>query len=290
MAHPVKGVDHLFLLTADLDGSAAKWRRMGFTISPCGTHSPAKGTANYTIIFERDYFELLGIVAETSMNQHQREMIARDGDGLRAIACRIDDARVARDALAEFGIATAPVAEFARPLPLPDGSTGEAAFATAHFAKEEVPAGIMFMCQHKTRDMVWRPELQSHANGARALGTIFAVSDDPEQAAAGYARLFAAGQVLPSEDGYLVSTGSDSASILCLRPEAAAARWSPEALAGTPPSAFAALRILVRDLAGARAALASGGVPVTEGLAGGVEGLWVAPSETSGVILEFAEA
>ncbi len=283
MSHPVEGVDHLFLLTADLDGSADKWRRLGFTLSPRGTHSPEKGTANYTIIFERDYFELLGVIADTPANLHQREMIARDGDGLRAIACRIGDARAACESLAALGIGAGPVAEFSRPLPLPDGATGEAAFAVAPFGKDEVPAGFMFMCQHKTRDMVWRPELQSHANTARALAGIVAVSDDPEQAAGRYARLFAAGQVTQAQGGWLVATGPDSASILCLTPAAAAARWSAEALAATPPSGFAAMRVAVRDLAAARAAVAAGGVAAHE-LPGG---FWVAPADTAGVILEF---
>lgn len=283
MSHPVKGVDHLFLLTADLDLGADRWRRLGFTLSPRGTHSPEKGTANYTIIFEQDYFELLGIIADTRVNQHQRDMIARDGDGLRAIACRIDDAHAARQALADLGISAEPVAEFSRPLPLPDGSTGTAAFAVAHFSKPETPAGFMFMCQHKTRDMVWRPELQSHANTARALAGIAAVSDDPEQAAGRYARLFAAGQVTQAQGGYLVATGPDSAPILCLTPAAAAARWSADALAATPPSAFAAMRVAVRDLAAARAAVVAGGAEVHDG----ADGFWIAPADTSGVILEF---
>lgn len=287
MSHPVKGVDHLFLLTADLDGNADKWRRLGFTVSPRGIHSPEKGTANYTIVFERDYFELLGIIVETPANLHQREMVGRDGGGLRAIACRIDDARASREALASLGIAAEPVAEFSRPLQLPDGSTGEAAFAVTHFAKAEIPAGFMFMCQHKTPDMVWRPELKSHANGADALAGITAVSGDPERAAGRYARLFAAGQVTQAQGGHLVATGPDSAPILCLTPAAAAERWSAGALAATPPSGFAAMQVRVRDLAAARAAVAAGGIAVHDGGPGRAGRFWVAPADTGGVILEF---
>ena len=60
MSHPVSGVDHAFLLTDALDEAAAAWRAMGFTLSPRGLHSAAKGTANHTVMFEADYFELLG--------------------------------------------------------------------------------------------------------------------------------------------------------------------------------------------------------------------------------------
>ena len=91
MAHPVLGIDHVFLLVNDLDASAARFRRLGFTLSPRGLHSAEKGTANYTLIFEHDYCELLGVVTETPDNRLQREILAEDGEGLRAIACRIDD-------------------------------------------------------------------------------------------------------------------------------------------------------------------------------------------------------
>lgn len=286
MFHPVKGIDHVVLLTADLDSSADRCRRLGFTLSPRGTHSASKGTANHTIIFQHDYFELLGIIADTQDNLHQREIIARDGDGLRAIACRIDDAHQARAGLSRIGIQTESLSEFSRPLPVPDGSTGEAAFAVTHFSKAEVPAGFMFMCQHKTPEMVWRPELQSHANGASALARIIAVSDDPAHAAERYARLFAAGRVHEVDGGHLVNTGSDSAAILCLSPHAAKARWSTDAVAATPASAFAALQIAVADAERARTVMRGAGIETQDC----DDGFWVMPADTSGVIVEFVSA
>ena len=286
MTHPVKGVDHAFLLTDDLDGAAAQWRRLGFTLSPRGTHSIEKGSANYTIIFGRDYFELLGVVTPVPGNLHQRETLAREGSGLRAIANRIDDAHAARAALAALGIQTDEVGEFSRPLPLPDGSTGTAAFATTAFAPGEAPRGYVFMCQHKTRDMVWRPELQDHANTAQALAGITAVTDAPEAEAQAFARLYAQGAVAPVNGGFIVTTGPDSAPITLLTPATAAARWSPEAIAATPAGGFAALRIRVADLTAARAAVEAGGV-VTHAAPGG---FWVAPQDAAGAIVEFTAA
>lgn len=283
MAHPVKGIDHVFLLVADLDASAAGYRRLGFTLSPRGTHSPDMGSANYTMVFERDYVELLGMIADTPRNLHHRERIARDGEGLRAIACRIDDARAARDALAAIGIEAAPVGEFSRPLPLPDGSTGVAAFATTEFAEAEIPTGFVFMCQHKTRDMVWRPELQAHPNGAKGLAGIVAAADDPERMAGGFARLFAAGEVRAVEGGYSVATGPASAAILCLSRTAAAARYSAPAVAATPATGFAALQVAVAHPDRARAAVREAGVTVHE-----KDGsFWVAPQDAGGSIIEF---
>ena len=287
MAHPVLGIDHVFLLVGDLDACAAQFRRLGFTLSPRGLHSAAKGTANHTLIFEHDYCELLGIVADTPANLPQRDMLAEDGEGLRAIACRIDDARKAREALAVLGISTEPVNEFSRPLALPDGSDGVAAFAATDLAVDETPSGYMFLCQHKTPDMVWRPELQTHANGARALAGIVTMANDTETLARRFARLFAAGHIRAIPGGHAVETGTNSARILCLTPAAAAARYDDRAVADTPPRGYAALQIAVADIDVTRQVLEQAGVAVQRGPAGSV---WVGPAEACGTVLEFLPA
>ncbi len=287
MVHPVLGVDHVFLLVDDLDASAARYRRLGFTLSPRGLHSAEKGTANYTVIFQHDYLELLGIVTETATNQHQRDMLAEDGEGLRAIACRIADAARARDALAALGIATTPISEFARPLPLPDGTEGLAAFAVTHFTAPDTPTGFMFMCQHKTPDMVWRPELKSHPNGARGLAGIVALANDTEALAHRFARLFAAGKVAATMGGHAVTTGADSARILCLNPAGAAARYSDDAVARTPARGFAALQIAVDDPAATARLLQLAGLSPQPGADGAV---WVGPADAGGSIMEFVPA
>lgn len=287
MVHPVLGVDHVFLLVDDLDASAARYRRLGFTLSPRGLHSAEKGTANYTVMFQDDYLELLGILAETPANQHQRDMLAEDGEGLRAVACRIRDAWQARDSLEQLGIGTGPVSEFSRPLPLPGGGQGIAAFAVTHFAAGETPAGFMFMCQHKTPEMVWRPELKSHPNGARALAGIVALANDTAALAARFARLFAAGQVRQIAGGHAVETGANSARILCLTPGQAAAQYSDEAVADTPARGFAAVQIAVTDPAETAALLRKAGLQPQQGADGSV---WVGPGDGAGSIVEFLRA
>lgn len=291
MTHPVLGVDHVFLLVEDLDQSAAAYRKLGFTLSPRGLHSAEKGSANYTIIFEDDYVELLGMVAATPGNQHLRDLLAEDGEGLRAVAFRITDAHAARAALDDLGIRTEPVGEFSRPLPLPDGSEGIAAFAVSHFSKGEAPAGFAFMCQHKTRDMVWRPELKSHPNGALEMAAIVAVATDSEATAKGFARLLAHGEIRAIAGGHEVRTGvpagPHSATIIVLTPEGAAARYSTDAVAATPAKGFAALRIRVADLAATRALLVETGIAAHEGADGAI---WVAPAHAGGSIMEFVAA
>lgn len=286
MSHPVKGVDHVFLLVNDLDKGAEQYRRLGFTLSPRGLHSKEKGSANYTIMFPDDYFELLGMVAETEGNVHLREELNVQGEGLHAIACRIESAEQAKSELAALGINTGEVGKFSRPVSLPNGSEGVAAFETVSFADSEVPQGMVFMCQHKTRDTVWVPDLLQHANGAKGLAAIVAISDDPATTAKGFARLFAEGKVSEDNGEWAVVTGPNSADILVFTPEQAKKAYAGIDFSTVPALAFAALRIKTSSLEIARAALDKANVRYTETS----RGLLVDPENANGTALEFVEA
>jgi len=285
MSHPVKGVDHVFLLVNDLDKSAEQYRRLGFTLSPRGLHSKEKGTGNYTIMFPEDYFELLGIVSETPGNIHQREKLTAQGEGLHAIACRIDSAVNAKTALTELGIETGDVGAFSRPVQLPGGGEGVAAFETVSFSDREVPQGMVFMCQHKTRETVWLPELISHENGASGLSAIVAVSNDPEAAAKGFARLYAEGAVTTEGAVWRVHTGRRSADILVYDRAQAEELYGAKTLSKTSAEAFSGLRIRVAALSKTRAALDANGVSYLER----GNAIIVSPNNACGTVLEFTE-
>jgi catechol 2,3-dioxygenase-like lactoylglutathione lyase family enzyme len=286
MSHPVKGIDHCFSLVHDLDAAAEQFRRLGFTVSPRGMHSASKGSANHTIMFPEDYYELLGLLTRTPANKPRHDMLEAKGEGLHAIACRIDDARAAEAALNELGIATHGLGDFERPVDLPGGGEGVAAFSTVAFAPEEVPQGIVFMCQHRSPETVWLPELLEHANTACGLAGIMVLSEAPEREAEGFARLWAAGKVTPCEGGAVVETGENSAPLTLLTPEAFAARYPGVDLAALPRGAFAALQVKVRDMAAAKAALEQAGVPqlaTRDGIAAG-------PGDAAGTVVEFLPA
>ncbi|MGO1163174.1 VOC family protein [Brucella pseudogrignonensis] len=285
MTHPVRGVDHVFLLVNDLDKSAEQYRRLGFTLSPRGLHSKEKGTGNYTIMFPDDYFELLGIVAETEGNLHQREKLSAQGEGLHAIACRIENAQQAKSELAALGIQTGEVGKFSRPVELPDGSKGVAAFETVSFAEGEVPQGMVFMCQHKTRDTVWVPELLKHANGANGLAAIIAISADPAKSAEGFARLYADGKATESSGEWTVSTGPNSADISVLTSAQAQKLYPDVDFSKTPSGAFAALRIRVSALDAVRKVLDDNDLAYVNTSAG----IAVLPENANGTVLEFVE-
>ena len=286
MTHPVKGIDHVFLLINDLDEGLERYRALGFTVSPRGLHSAVKGTANHTIMFPGDYVELLGILDPTPANAGRRDLLARSGEGLHAIACRIDDAEAAAAALADIGIGTRDLGSFERPVDLPDGTTGAAAFTTVAFEPSETPFGFVFMCQHRSRETVWIPELIGHANGAIGLGGIVARSTDVARDAAGFARLFADGRVTQVPGGAEIHTGPNSAPILLCEPDALAALYPGIDLSRTAKEAFAALRIKVSDMEVAKAACVAAGATVIQTAVG----IAVPPQEACGAILEFVQA
>lgn len=281
--HPVAGIDHVFLLVHDLQASRDAYARLGFTVSPRGLHSAHKGAANHTIMFPDDYLELLGLIAETEGNAARRALLARSGEGLHAVACRIGDAAEAEAALAAHGIGTEAVVSFSRPVPMPDGSEAMASFNTLAFDSAEVPLGTCFMCQHLTPEAVWAPPLLEHPNTANGLKRVIARAEAPEAAARGYARLFAAGQARAVDNGWELRTGAASAAMTFLAPSALSARYPDLGLDRTPEGAFAALQVRVRDPDRARAVLEDAGVPFRPT----PDGLAVPARAACGTVLEF---
>ncbi|MGC9418021.1 MAG: VOC family protein [Rhodovulum sp.] len=286
MAHPVLGIDHCFVLVNDLDAAAAQYAALGFTLSPRGLHSAAKGTANYTIMFPEDYLELLGVLTPTEGNAPRRAMLDRCGQGLHAIACRIGTAEAAARDLADLGIGTQGLGSFERPVPLPGGGEGIAAFSTVSFAPEEVPFGMVFMCQHRTPETVWLPELLDHPNTACGLDAILALSDDPGGDAARFARLWAEGEVDIRGGAHCVRTGPHSAPLILMDGDGLAAAYPGVDLGATAQGAFAAARVKVRDLRRAEACLNDAGIA---GIPTG-HGLAVPPQRGAGCIVEFVPA
>lgn len=208
----VLGIDHVIVLVRDLDTAAADYGRLGFTISPRGTHSAHMGTGNHTVMMERDYFELMGVLAPTDANLRWREILARR-EGMSGVALKTDSAAKAAAEMRSAGIAAADPVHFSRPVSMPDGSMAEAAFDTTQFPPEATPGGRMFCCQHLTPQAAWVPSLLRHDNGAFGLAEVLLATDDPVAMGAAYTRIFDRGSaVIPGGVG--VATGNTPLSLL----------------------------------------------------------------------------
>ena len=162
------------LSDGDLDKAAENWKRLGFTVSPRGTHSAKMGSGNYTIMFDPDYMELLGVLVETEHNIPTRAFLGKRGEGIERIAFTAVDSAAGAEEIRGRGYAALGPTDFERPVTMPDGTQSAAKFRIFQWPIEQAPAGLrIFACQHKTRETVWIAELQKHANTAKAIARIF---------------------------------------------------------------------------------------------------------------------
>ena len=259
LAH-ILGLDHIVVTVRDLDAAAEAWRRLGFTVSPRGTHSPHLGSANYTIVFGCDYIELLGVLTPTEHLKPTIEFL-KTREGIERAAFTTDDAAAGVEELRARGIAPLGPVHFGRPVELPGGGAGEARFNVFRWPVDEAPGGLrIFACQHLTRDTVWIPELQAHANGAVRLVRLEILSTDPAAAAAHLSRLIDE-PVSATPDGYLVPSGGGRADFVFYDEATFGRLYPPGVRAGAAAEGAVAVVVATGDPAGAGdvpAALANG--------------------------------
>jgi hypothetical protein len=279
----VIGIDHAVVVVEDLDKAAENWKRLGFTVSPRGTHSARMGSGNYTIMLDPDYLELLGVLVETENNAPTRAFLAKCGEGIERIAfTAVDSAAGAEEILARGHQPIGPL-DFERPVTMPDGSLSAARFRIFHWPIAEAPGGLrIFACQHKTRETVWIPELMKHANGAKRIKQALVVSPEPAKDAAHLSRMIDH-EVRAEPDGAVaVPSGSDRADFVFLTKDQLGRRYPEVSLAGLPERGGAGLVLATDDLAAAEKAVGSAGIR-----SGG--GICVAPAAANGTLLAFVK-
>lgn len=274
----IVGLDHIVVVVRDLAAACNDWERLGFTVSPRGTHSAHMGTGNHTLMLGEDYLELLGVLTPTERNAPTRALLA-EREGIERAAFTTLDAAAGVAALKSRGIAGEGPIAFARPVDMPDGSQSEARFETFLWPRDERPGGLrIFACQHFTRHTVWLPHLQRHANTAHRIVRLEMVSRDPKAAADHMGRL--TGETAARiGDGWRVASGGTRGVFEFVDAAALAARHPGVPLGTLPAEGAVGLVLQVGDLAAAKRAVAG---------TGGVEGrdrVTVPPASANGVAL-----
>ncbi len=275
-------LDHGLIFVTDLGAAATEYHRLGFVLTPRG-HHPKMGTANHTIMFERDYLELITVLTRRSANERWAAILDR-GDGLGSMALGTTDARAIAEALRSRGIAVPEVVDFERPVAL-GAETVAARFSVAHLPPEASPALPAFFCQHHTPEFVWLPSHQRHPNGARGVAGLVIVHDDPESASAGYARLLGRAAIHPHPGG--LELDLRGTRLLLVRPEFAAARLGQQLDLPADRTRPLGISLGVGDLATTRRVLAANEVPFAPF---GRTSILVGPTFARGVYLEFLAA
>ena len=277
----VIGIDHAVVMVNDLDKAAENYRQLGFTVSPRGTHSVHMGTGNYTIMFDPDYMELLGVLAPTELNVPARAFLDKRGEGIERIAFTAVDSAAGAEEIRARGLEPIGPTDFERPVTLPDGRVSAAKFRTFMWPTAEAPGGVrIFACQHKTRETVWIPELMRHANAAKRIKQTLIATPEPAKEAAHLARLIDREPTTDADGAATVPSGGDRADFVYLTLDQLGRRYPGVPLIG------------LSDRGGAALVLVSGDLPATERALGSAamrsgNAICVPPAKANGTLLAF---
>ncbi|MBU8876135.1 VOC family protein [Reyranella sp. MMS21-HV4-11] len=280
MKRAVTGLDHVVVMVDGIDAAEAAYRKLGFQVQPRGFHKKL-GTANHLMIFDTDYFEILGIVEDTEFNAERREWL-KDGGGLANVALATEGADVAFEAFKAAGLNPDAPLFFDRAVEVA-GKTELAKFRTVRIPKTNMPVVGFFVCEHLTPEFVYRPEWAAHPNGARGILGVTVIAEQPAKWIPELEKYFGSDSVKREGDGLVVDTGTQP--IRYMTPKDYAVRY-PGITPVRPGDHPALLTIRVENLAACEALLKKNGVNFLKPDSGR---LVVPPSEAAHLTLEFSE-
>jgi hypothetical protein len=199
---PPPVLDHVVIDVRDrMDEASRAFAALGFQLTPRGHHT--LGSMNHLAMFATDYLELLGF-GEGGANRLE---LAPFPVGLNGLVFKTDDADVVHAHALDAGLPILPVQSFSRPVEL-DGAKHDARFRTTRLDPTKIAMGRVYFCEHRTPELVWRPEWQSHPNGARAIARVIVATGDPRRTAWLFGALFGPEAVTGRETGCVIRSGA----------------------------------------------------------------------------------
>src|SRR5262245_25986965 len=199
-----RAIDHVVLAVRDLARIAATYEALGFTLTPRAAHEDRMGTSNRLAQFQaKNFIELLEVdrpeklaphdfatePAFFSFGDHNRRAVARR-DGLSMLVFAGDDARADIVRFQAAGVPTFQPFDFERLGRLPDGTEVTLAFSLAFVQSPFMPEVAFFVCENRAPNAFWKPEYQSHANGAMGIAAVYLASPAPERDAGFVGKMF----------------------------------------------------------------------------------------------------
>jgi hypothetical protein len=255
MPLPPPVLDHVVIDVRDrMDEAAQTFAALGFQLTPRGHHT--LGSMNHLAMFATDYLELLGFGAGGA----DRPELAPFPVGLNGLVFKTPDADAVHAYAAGVGLPILPVQSFSRPVALA-GGRHDARFRTTRLDPTKIAMGRVYFCEHLTPELVWRPEWQSHPNGAHSIARVIVATGEPRRTAMLFEALFGHDAVAERDGKCLVKAGT--AMVELTTPETIAGEFGeataqpvgrPEYLAGLEVrvGSLAAAAALLRGLPGVR--------------------------------------
>ena len=195
-------LDHVVIDVRDrMDEAARTFAALGFELTPRGHHT--LGSMNHLAMFATDYLELLGF-GEAGAS---RPELAPFPIGLNGLVFKTDDADVVHAHALAAGLPILPVHAFSRPVEL-GGAQQDARFRTTRLDPAKIAMGRVYFCEHRTPELVWRPEWQVHPNGARAISRVIVATENPRRTVSLFRTLFGPEAVAEHGGGCVVPAGA----------------------------------------------------------------------------------
>src|ERR1700719_3406979 len=195
-------LDHVVIDVRDrIDEAIRCFQALGFHLTPRGRHT--LGSVNHLAMFATDYLELLGFAGDGAI----RPEIMRFPVGLNGLVFKTADADSVHDEAAAAGLPILPVQSFSRPVAL-DSGTRDARFRTTRLDPAQVPMGRVYFCEHQTPDLVWRPEWQTHPNGAFTIARVVVATADPQRTARLFHGLFGDEALADCDGRQIIAAGA----------------------------------------------------------------------------------
>ena len=277
------GIDHLIVGVRDLEAARADYARLGFATTPRGRHV-GWGTANYCIMLEEEYLELLGIVDPASFTNDLDRFLEERGGGGLGLAVRSRDAAGTAEAWAARGLEPAEPRQLGRVLESGQGPQ-ELGFCNVMLDRQATVGLGLFAVEHLTPELLRQPAWLQHPNGARRLRSCTVVVDDTGPFVEAMSRVFGTAAVTDTDNVLAVHTGT---AVLLIAPPEDAALMHPAAVIDgpVPQPELRVATIEVADVEHASAFLRQQGITFRRTR----EGALIPPLQAHGLAIELVGA
>jgi hypothetical protein len=249
-------LDHVVVDARDrMDEAVRVYRSLGFHMTERSRHT--LGSVNHLAVFESDYLELLGF---DPAGEKLRPDLLEWPVGLNGLVFTLEQPEELYSDLQRRGVPVDPVQSFSRPVNLGSGVCQDARFRVVRLRAGTASFGRVYFCRHLTPELIWRPEWQQHANGARSVARVLIAVREPATSAELLSRMFGPEAMRPGSDGsWTLTAGAVSVDFVPPRELAERLAESAPAPAGRADY-MAALTFRTASLSAAAAALEEGEV------------------------------
>ena len=281
MAHGIDGIDHAVVAVSDLEAARERFQRLGFAVTPRRRFFDW-GTANYSVMFEKDFIELLGVLDASKFITPGLAEYLEVGEGVMAVTMRANEVDRAHAFLVAAGCEPTELQESRIDCEAPDGVLHQR-FRWLRIGDKATPTLYLKLVQPLTPGEMRRPAWLDHPNGARAIRHLTVVVNNPEAAVHPYETLFGVAAERESAEDIRVFTGHGwfrfvtQSALHNLYGE-----WAGSGLRPLP--SIAAITLDVKNIKTARDTIEAAGFSTRDSNAGFV----VPPDEAAGTYLEFA--